>query len=121
MATSTTPKATLTKVVSLRDKKGLSWVTISKEMGLNNARAAVRLYDKALGKGAHYESHPLPGGRRRVETNGSKPSSKGKAVPKATAKNTKAIAAATKSKRASKTTAARPARKAVKATEDNES
>lgn len=68
MATATTPtKATLNKVVNLRDKKSLSWFNIAVEMGLGSPSSARTLYDKAKGeKGAHYNSRPLPGGRTRA-------------------------------------------------------
>lgn len=52
-------------VVSLRDKKNLSWAQIGQQIGVA-PRTVRRMYDEAKGEGAHYGLLPGKGGRTRV-------------------------------------------------------
>ena len=50
-------------IVSMRDKKGLSWAEIATAKGIA-PRTARRLYDSVMGEGAHHGLLPGKGGRQ---------------------------------------------------------
>lgn len=50
-------------IVSMRDKKGLSWKVIADSKGIA-PRTARRLYDSVCGEGAHHGLLPGRGGRQ---------------------------------------------------------